>query len=396
MRTPSVALALGLAVACTASGPTVPLRSPPTGASKLVTSSRSDFVVMTQNIGPGANLDPLVAAQDPSTVPFLAAEAWAMLQASDLPGRAQAVARLIATNRPQLVGLQEVALYRIQHPSDAIIGGTTPATSVAYDYLQLLLDALQGLGADYRALVVVPETDVEVPMYTGGGLEAPTFDDVRFTDRDVILARGDVPITNPRGGLYRARLPLALGGPDAFIVRGWASVEAQVGSGTVRFFSTHLEDQHNPPIQLLQADELAKLVHISPYPIVVVGDFNSAANVYQTSTYDFLTGAGKLVDMWPIANPGVAGLACCHPDALNEPDWWNALDQRLDFVFLGNERSSASPAPASHDAWNDWASAALHASVIGLDPGDRTASGLWPSDHAGVLATLRLSENSKH
>ena len=132
------------------------------------------------------------------------------------------------------------------------------------------------------------------------------------------------------------------------------------------------------------------------FPHLAMSDFNSAANVYQTPTYDFLSGAGKLVDMWPIANLGVAGLACCHPDALNEPDWWNTFDQRLDFVFLGNERSSAAPSPDSHDAWNDWAYAALHASVIGLDPGDRTASGLWPSDHAGVLATLRLSENSKH
>ncbi|HSQ32941.1 MAG TPA: endonuclease/exonuclease/phosphatase family protein [Gemmatimonadaceae bacterium] len=395
MRTLSAVLAVCLAVACNKSTPTAPLRRVPLGASRVSTSSGPDIVVMTQNIGPGANMDPLLAAQDPKTIPFLAAEAWAMLQASDLPGRAQAVARLIATNRPQLVGLQEVALYRMQHPSDAIVGGTTPATTIVDDYLQILLDALHALGADYRAMVVVPGTDAEVPMLTGAGPDGPTFDDVRFTDRDVILARGDVPITNPLGGLYRARLPLALGGGGAFVVRGWASVDAHVGEGTVRFFSTHLEDQHNPPIQLLQAEELANLVHVSPHPVVLVGDFNSAANVYQTPTYGFLTGAGKLVDMWPIANPGVAGLACCHPDALNEPDWWNAFDQRLDFVFLSNARSSAAPSPATHERWNDWVYAALHASVIGLDPADRTASGLWPSDHAGVLATLRLSEKSK-
>ncbi|MFS4096321.1 hypothetical protein [Streptomyces sp. AF1A] len=30
------------------------------------------------------------------------------------------------------------------------------------------------------------------------------------------------------------------------------------------------------------------------------------------------------------------------------------------------------------------------AKVIGDRPGDRTPSGLWPSDHAGVAASLRL------
>jgi endonuclease/exonuclease/phosphatase family metal-dependent hydrolase len=29
-------------------------------------------------------------------------------------------------------------------------------------------------------------------------------------------------------------------------------------------------------------------------------------------------------------------------------------------------------------------------SLIGNQPGDRTASGLWPSDHAGIAATLQL------
>ena len=394
MRSWSAALALGLAIACRQSGPTAPPATP-TNPSRDVRATPADFVVMTQNIGPGANMDPLLAAEDPSAVPFLAAQAWGMLQASDFPGRAQAVARLIAMNRPQLVGLQEVALYRIQHPSDAITGGATPATTIVYDYVPMLLDALHALGADYRAVAVVTETDAEVPMYTGGGPEAPTFDDARFTDRDVILARGDVPVSGVRSGLYRARIPLGLGGPDAFVVRGWASVDAAVAGRTVRFFSTHLEDQGNPPVQLLQAEELVKLLHTSPYPTVLVGDFNSAANVYQTPTYDFLTGAGKLVDMWPIANPSVPGLACCHPDALDDADWWNTLDQRLDFVFLGNARSSATASPTSRDAWNDWAYSELHASVIGLDPADRTASGLWPSDHAGVLATLRLAEHSR-
>jgi len=32
----------------------------------------------------------------------------------------------------------------------------------------------------------------------------------------------------------------------------------------------------------------------------------------------------------------------------------------------------------------------MSADVLGDEPGDRTASGLWPSDHAGLVTTLQL------
>jgi hypothetical protein len=34
---------------------------------------------------------------------------------------------------------------------------------------------------------------------------------------------------------------------------------------------------------------------------------------------------------------------------------------------------------------------AVAAEVLGEEPEDRTAAGLWPSDHAGVVATLHLA-----
>jgi len=33
----------------------------------------------------------------------------------------------------------------------------------------------------------------------------------------------------------------------------------------------------------------------------------------------------------------------------------------------------------------------VHATVVGDESADRTPSGLWPSDHAGVVASLTLS-----
>ena len=37
----------------------------------------------------------------------------------------------------------------------------------------------------------------------------------------------------------------------------------------------------------------------------------------------------------------------------------------------------------------------MAAEVIGEELGDRTAAGLWPSDHAGVVATLRLATHNR-
>ena len=44
---------------------------------------------------------------------------------------------------PDVFAVEEATLLRIQSPGDIVQGGTTPATVVVYDYLQLLVDALQ-------------------------------------------------------------------------------------------------------------------------------------------------------------------------------------------------------------------------------------------------------------
>ena len=167
--------------------------------------------VMTRNVYLGADLDPVIGAQSAQQVPLLAAQAWAAIQASDFPQRAGALAAEIVEARPHLVGLQEVSLYQVQSPSDMVIGGVVPATAVAYDFLQLLLDSLAVRGADYRVVSAVVNTSVEIPVYTGRG--PLPFDDVRWTDHDVILARGDVATTNPQGAVFAARINMSIGGP---------------------------------------------------------------------------------------------------------------------------------------------------------------------------------------
>jgi endonuclease/exonuclease/phosphatase family metal-dependent hydrolase len=331
-------------------------------------------VVMTRNLYLGADLTPIIGISDVSALPFVAAEVWGMVQATNFPARAGALADEIVRARPHLVGLQEAALYRRQSPGDAVLGGTTAATTVVYDFVELLLDSLRARGAEYTAAAINVSTDVEVPAYTGSG--PLPFDDIRFTLRDAVLVRGDVAWSNPRGDIYAARLDFPVGGPggpEVSMRRGWASVDAMLQGRELRFFSTHFEVQRFAPIQLLQAQELIGLVQASPLPVVVVGDFNSAADGSQTATYGLLTAAG-LRDLWdPSASPGHT---CCQDEDLT--NHLSVLDQRLDIIFVrGFDLASFR--------------AGGEVKIVGNRPAARLPDGLWPSDHAGLVGRLRLA-----
>lgn len=373
-RLPVVILCIGLASACRDAGLTDPGAS---FARVLPAAGARGMTVMTRNLYLGTDLSPLLAAPPP-VVAFVAAETFAKMQATDFPARAQALADEIAATNPHLVGLQEATLYRVQTPGDAALGGVTPATTVFQDFLAILLDALRARGLDYRVAVVQENTDAEVPAFTGTGPDGlPTFTDVRLTDRDVILARGDVAFSDPEHAHYAVNQPVVIGGRPTFFLRGWTSLVASVGGHTFRFFNTHLEVETFAATQTAQTTELLGIVRAEPVPVLLVGDFNSDAGGTQTPTYGLLIAAG-FRDAWREVNPPTAGFTCCHAaDLRNEEP---TLDKRIDLVLIG------AGFPTRHRG----RLGVVHATVVGDEPADRTPSGLWPSDHAGVAAALAL------
>lgn len=148
-------------------------------------------------------------------------------------------------------------------------------------------------------------------------------------------------------------------------------------SGSYRFVTMHLEDAapDSPPevqqLQLAQAAELLTGPLATPMRVVLVGDFNSDAHA-SWPTYLFLTGAkpegAGLTDVWPIARPGDPGLTWGQaPDLLNP---FPAFTQRLDLILLKGRFQIRD------------------ARLVGNRRADRAGSGLWPSDHAGIVATL--------
>lgn len=342
-------------------------RLPPTGAAGVT--------VLTRNIYLGADLGPLLDPANPFPVPVRVAQTWAQVLATSFPERAGALAAEIQATQPHLIGLQEVVLYRLQQPGDAAFGGTTPATDVAFDFLQILQDSLAARGMMYYVASSQEQTDLEFPALVS---QNPlSFMDIRYTDRDVILARNDVTVADPRGANFAQPLPANVGGVSVAILRGWTSVKATVAGNTFRFVNTHLETQQAPPVQHAQTAELLGILETEPLPVILVGDFNSAADGSQTATYGMIASAG-FVDAWTERQPTEPGFTCCHPASLR--GFSRVPTTRIDLVF-------ARDAFGIEDAG---IVGGVHADVLGEEPEDRTPSGLWPSDHAGVAVTLRL------
>ncbi|HET9130561.1 MAG TPA: endonuclease/exonuclease/phosphatase family protein, partial [Terriglobia bacterium] len=265
---------------------------------------KRDVDMATFNLYVGTEFAPILALSpsDPnyfSKLVSAVATAHAQVLQSNFPARANGLAEQIVRRSPDLVALQEVSLIRRQSPGDLIAGGSTLATDVELDYLAILLDALEAHGGHYAVASQVQDTDIELPLFTGTG-----FDDVRLTDRDVILVRTDLPpgqlrVSNPLSSNYSVALPLPNG---SHALRGWCSIDVDSRGRSFRFINTHLEDALPaglPNIQLAQAFELLSVPANTTMPVILAGDFNSDAyGEYSPETYGLLTSLGHFTDAW--------------------------------------------------------------------------------------------------
>jgi endonuclease/exonuclease/phosphatase family metal-dependent hydrolase len=334
------------------------------GSAPAQAETGAKVTVLTRNFYLGGDLNPSIVA--PTLPDFLAANAALIghVDLVDFPARAALLADEIETNKPDLVGLQEVALWRT-----GPIGDPAPATQVRYDYLALLMAELATSGHPYDVAVVQQEADLEAPA------GAPYNLDVRLTLRDVILVRhgGRVKVTGTSSGNFAHNLvlPLPSIGGTATSTRGWTAVDAVHGERAFRFVNTHLEAFH-AGIRVLQAQELlAGPIGGAPGDVILAGDLNTGPElpVPENRLAYFVLTAGGLVDSWPILHPGDPGYTAGLGDDLNEPA--GDVEHRVDMVMF---RGALTP----EDSW-----------LIGNTV--QTADGRWPSDHLGHVAVLRLA-----
>lgn len=334
--------------------------------------------VMTRNLFLGADLSPALAA---TTLPQAidgAGVIWNELQRTRFRQRAVPLAREIRRSKADLVGLQEVALWRKQTPSDLgappLNPNGTPATQVEFDFLAILKRKLKG----YRVVVVQKEFEAELPVDQDandatGGLFGADFD-ARLTMRDVILVRkaSKVKLGKTRKDHFDNRFQANVGGIVIPVDRGWASVEARYRQGgkvfRFRFVDTHLEAFGDPRIREAQAKELVAGPLDTRRQVVLVGDLNSGIARHNEPERPGDDLAFLALDAFGMKDNG-AVQSCCYDDLFDR----NAVfDHTVDHVLTKPGLKT------------------LRKYVTGDDVGERTPAGLWPSDHGGVVSRLRL------
>jgi hypothetical protein len=379
----------------------VPLGAPANAAPK--DPPGRPITVMTRNLYLGADInrpvEAALAAQQAggSTIEILTALAnathvtRAIVDDTNFPARSELIASEIARTRPDLVGLQEVALWR-SGPLQLNLAGVPNAGTVDYDFLQILLDDLADLGLDYEAVKVGMRADVEAPSFLGSpAAPSGVVRDVRLTMHDVILMRADngLRVTGEGGAAYAANLAFeVVPGVNVNFTRGYDWVDVRAGATRLRFLNTHLE-AFSSRLALAQASEMLQAT-ATDRPTVIACDCNSdplnssvkpvdatppLPPVPHKAPYELIVGPGGYTDQWlehaPAEEGWTSGLSETVDDATGA-----GFDHRIDMIFghtvdghvLGVDRGE----------------------VTGTDVADKDpATGLWPSDHGGVVLRLR-------
>jgi endonuclease/exonuclease/phosphatase family metal-dependent hydrolase len=326
---------------------------------------------MSYNLYQGSELAQALAITSLAQLPAAVSSVEAEVAATNIPERAQAWAKVVAQASPDVLALQEASLWRTQTPGSTLTGHQTPATTVEFDFIQSLIDNLAARGLHYTVVGTVNGLDIQGPNLTGN--------DVRLTDRVALLARADEPPGQLRwGNVQAADYPtfpvLHVGGTNGLavsVLNGWVSADFTRSGETFRVVTTHL-DSFVPAINGAQAEELINGPANTPMPVIVMGDFNSAADDSGGPAHqDFL--AAGFQDTWAQTHPGEPGFtampSAAHVD-LTRPVF--GATQRIDYVMIRGGFS------------------ADDMQILGTGQRDRTTSGLWPSDHAAVVAQLDL------
>jgi Endonuclease/Exonuclease/phosphatase family len=358
-------------------------------------ADKRSVTVMTQNLYQGtefAHIRALLTGPPPKQAAVLKAttEDYATYVATRFKDRAKQIAAEIVQNEPALVGLQEVATWH-KGAFDPLHQFALPP-EVSEDFTKVLVKALEADGMHYQAVSTTtrPEGNFTLafPVVSGEGPFGLTA--VGMVERGVILARTDLPpgqlkLSNPQSGTYSCGFcKVTLENPVTKEVipftDSWESIDAKVRGKTFRFITTHLDAlEPSGIVRFFQAKELVEGPANTPLPVVVTGDMNAGPNSPPPETGPAAYGAflaGGLSDTWTAAGLGALPLTCCHlafEDLVNDPKAKYQAGQQIDHVFSRGDFT------------------VLDEHLVGDKvPTPEPKPFIWPSDHAGMVATLQI------
>ena len=309
--------------------------------------SAAVLTVATYNLYLGADLSLTLEEPRADGRQAVLTEVGRQLEVTAFPRRCAAVADLVARHRPDVLGVQELCTWSVDGQP-------------LWDYEALLLAALAQRGTPYD-VVCRGDTFHGAGTLPWHGRTAR----LGLVGANALLRRRDcdLPVTASWGGLFRAAMVVApTMDAEVSVARGWCAVTLAVGGSDrpVTVVNTHTE-AYDPGPRDRQIEELLRV--LPDGPVVVLGDLNA--------TPDTTRLPDGLRDAWLAAgNPEDPQRAATCGQAADLSNPVSTLHERIDYVLVRDLTVT--------DCLR-----------FGAGGEDRSAAGLWPSDHAGVCATLR-------
>jgi hypothetical protein len=355
--------------------------------------------VMTRNLYLGADLTPGTSATSFQELVNAAGQILNQVDENQFGTRARGLAQEILNHKPDLVGLQEAALWRDAPCTDNPLEFTATHVRPQGNFLGLLMNELNDGALRYRLVISQPEFDFQIWANTDGNESTgePFGCDIegRLTMRDAILARvGRVETSNPKGGHFDTLLQVTPGGFPIDVTRGWTRVNAKV-KGTdklaatpmFRFVNTHLEafdnqasnhtnqgtDVGNGEVRQAQAQELIASggPAAGTLPVILLGDLNSDTRT-PLKPGDQLAHRALILGGFRERSTYDPLSCCLDADVLAVGQGGNLsqFNHKVDHVMTGDPNQLK---------------------LIGSSVSGRTPhNGFWDSDHAGIFSALEF------
>jgi endonuclease/exonuclease/phosphatase family metal-dependent hydrolase len=398
----------------------------PLSPSLLATAQSEEpyrITVMSRNLYLGSDVG--VALELIPNFPKAAQFMWDQVKKTDFSARAPKLAREAAQDRPEVIGIQEATIWYCKKDffSDKV---------EVFNFLDEFIAATKQVGVGY-SLATANGVDAFNPGYSIAAIPYLTkvtdpeiFNPIfgqdsaacGFTIGDALLVRDDVKNRIIQVGNTEFDTTYSIVPAIMTIYRGYTWVDFKVQDSVVRLISTHLEsiwDENKVPNSALQAQQLVADLKDAKMPVIIMGDFN--ADYRDPRPVSDPNPGQQPVVSETCPTPGgakcnaystmiEAGFENASPDAKNPRYFtWGAgalLDgpdkkrskaaeefgnqygftDRLDYIFTKNAYATVS-SKIIGNVWPD-------------------GSGVWncgtkicfPSDHAGVVATIELPRSA--
>lgn len=378
----------------------------------------SPLVVMSRNIYLGADVG--IAMELLPNFPAATQFMWDQMRQTDFESRSSGLVAEISQEVPDVIGIQEGTRWYCQ-------AGPLSDEVVVFDFVDILLEQLRSAGLDYVIATKDGHTAQNVgfkiapiPLLTKA-TDPEIFPDLfgnssaycGFEIADVLLVNGKLAqdvlaVGNTEYSQKYTIIPTVMS-----VYRGYSWADISIDGKPVRFVTTHLESlfsEDDVPNSKIQADQLVSNLADTKIPIVLIGDFNSDPRdprprsgpnpglqpsenslcAKQIDNPSIETADATCNAFWTISRGGFTSVG---PDELASTNFtWgiNALLTGPD--PLRSQMATEMGNTAGFTDRLDYIFIKGPIEVTGAKLVGHVSGQKWASDHAGIVASLNLSE----